>query len=125
MVCRPCTLVLLAGLDVFLSFRLMSHDPTVYKNPMEFDPARFMGPNPEQDVREYCFGFGRRYVGFAALPLVHTNDSFYSEHAQASGLLMRQYGSPVSESLRCSISRLLLALTGSPGCQKSTLRLAL
>ena len=50
-----------ASISVLISFfRLMSHDPAVYKNPMTFDPTRFMGPNPEQDVREYCFGFGRR-----------------------------------------------------------------
>jgi len=48
------------GAIVFQNLWLMSHDPAVYKNPMTFDPSRFMGPNPEQDVREYCFGFGRR-----------------------------------------------------------------
>ncbi|TDL15494.1 cytochrome P450 [Rickenella mellea] len=48
------------GAIIFQNLWLMSHDPKVYKNPMEFDPTRFMGPNPEQDVRDYCFGFGRR-----------------------------------------------------------------
>ncbi|KAF9020326.1 cytochrome P450 [Hymenopellis radicata] len=38
----------------------MTHDPNVYKNPMQFDPTRFMGENPEQDPREVSFGFGRR-----------------------------------------------------------------
>jgi cytochrome P450 len=36
------------------------HDPGVYSNPLEFDPSRFLGPNPEKDPREVCFGFGRR-----------------------------------------------------------------
>ncbi|KAF8917611.1 cytochrome P450 [Mucidula mucida] len=30
----------------------MTHDPNVYKNPMQFDPTRFMGENPEQDPRK-------------------------------------------------------------------------
>jgi len=41
----------------------MSHDPSVYKNPFEFDPDRFIpseGKPAEQDPRELVFGFGRR-----------------------------------------------------------------
>ncbi|KAF5367916.1 hypothetical protein D9758_004438 [Tetrapyrgos nigripes] len=38
----------------------MSRDPSVYSNPDIFNPNRFLGPNPEQDPREYVFGFGRR-----------------------------------------------------------------
>lgn len=29
---------------------------------MRFNPDRFMGPNPEQDPKDFCFGFGRRCV---------------------------------------------------------------
>lgn len=29
---------------------------------MRFNPDRFMGPNPEQDPKDFCFGFGRRYA---------------------------------------------------------------
>ncbi|KAI0057368.1 cytochrome P450 [Artomyces pyxidatus] len=36
------------------------HDPDEYINPSEFNPDRFMGPNPAQDPKTYCFGFGRR-----------------------------------------------------------------
>ncbi|KZT28753.1 cytochrome P450 [Neolentinus lepideus HHB14362 ss-1] len=36
------------------------HDPKIYANPMAFNPERFLGSHPEQDPREYCFGFGRR-----------------------------------------------------------------
>ena len=50
--------------------RLMAHDESVYKHPFSFDPTRFMGPNPERDVRSYCFGFGRR-----ACPGKHLADS--------------------------------------------------
>jgi len=41
----------------------MAHDPDVYKEPMEFNPARFVkteNHQPEPDPREICFGFGRR-----------------------------------------------------------------
>jgi cytochrome P450 len=46
------------------------HDPNVYKNPLEFNPDRFVGPNPEQDPKAYCFGFGRRIC-----PGIHLADS--------------------------------------------------
>ncbi|KAF6751633.1 cytochrome P450 [Ephemerocybe angulata] len=36
------------------------HDPRVYHDPMEFKPERFLGPIPEPDPRNACFGFGRR-----------------------------------------------------------------
>ncbi|KAJ7753359.1 cytochrome P450 [Mycena maculata] len=36
------------------------HDETVYKNPMEFNPDRFVGTDAERDPRDFCFGFGRR-----------------------------------------------------------------
>ncbi|KAL3458739.1 putative cytochrome P450 oxidoreductase OrdA-like protein [Aspergillus heterothallicus] len=36
------------------------HDATEYKNPMTFNPERFLGANPEHDPRDYVFGFGRR-----------------------------------------------------------------
>jgi cytochrome P450 len=42
------------------SFRAMSRDSRTYKNPHEFDPTRFLGDHPEQDPREFIFGFGRR-----------------------------------------------------------------
>ncbi|KAF9497559.1 cytochrome P450 [Pleurotus eryngii] len=38
----------------------MMHDPTVYSNPSEFRPERFLGDAPERDPRDACFGFGRR-----------------------------------------------------------------
>ena len=40
----------------------MTHDPKVYKNPMEFNPDRFLGDSPEQDPKDMVFGFGRRFV---------------------------------------------------------------
>jgi hypothetical protein len=46
------------------------HDPNVYNNPTEFNPDRFMGLNPEQDPKDYCFGFGRRVC-----PGIHLADS--------------------------------------------------
>src|ERR1700722_20526928 len=38
----------------------MLHDPFCYPNPFKFDPTRFLGPNPQKDPRDICFGFGRR-----------------------------------------------------------------
>ncbi|KAK7014953.1 O-methylsterigmatocystin oxidoreductase [Favolaschia claudopus] len=38
----------------------MMHDEAVYPDPFSFDPARFLGENPQQDPRDYAFGFGRR-----------------------------------------------------------------
>lgn len=36
------------------------HDESIYKNPMEFNPDRFLGVAAERDPRDFCFGFGRR-----------------------------------------------------------------
>ncbi|KAJ7649359.1 cytochrome P450 [Mycena polygramma] len=39
------------------------HDENIYKNPMEFNPDRFVcvaGRPEERDPRDFCFGFGRR-----------------------------------------------------------------
>ncbi|KAK7015191.1 hypothetical protein VNI00_019160 [Paramarasmius palmivorus] len=37
------------------------HDPTVYKDPMSFNPERFLGPNPEPAPQDRgLFGYGRR-----------------------------------------------------------------
>ncbi|PYH45575.1 cytochrome P450 [Aspergillus saccharolyticus JOP 1030-1] len=36
------------------------HDPTEYKDPMSFNPDRFLGPAPERDPHSLAFGFGRR-----------------------------------------------------------------
>ena len=66
-----------------LPHRKMAHDPEVYHSPMEFHPERFLSPTrasdpdspvldsgrssllkvkkfPEQNVRDFVFGFGRR-----------------------------------------------------------------
>lgn len=37
-----------------------THDPAVYSNPSEFNPSRFLGPNPDPDPAQYVFGYGRR-----------------------------------------------------------------
>lgn len=36
------------------------HDPTLYKDPNEFRPERFLGEKPELDTHSTVFGFGRR-----------------------------------------------------------------
>ncbi|KAL3462651.1 cytochrome P450 [Aspergillus heterothallicus] len=36
------------------------HDPTDYKDPMSFNPERFLGSSPERDPQAFVFGFGRR-----------------------------------------------------------------
>ncbi|KDQ58276.1 hypothetical protein JAAARDRAFT_262159 [Jaapia argillacea MUCL 33604] len=45
---------------VFANIWQMLHEPSVYHNPHEFNPSRFLGPNPERDPSDFCFGFGRR-----------------------------------------------------------------
>jgi cytochrome P450 len=42
--------------------RKMSHDETIYADPMIFNPDRFLGPNPEPDPMDIVFGFGRYVV---------------------------------------------------------------
>ncbi|KAJ0417659.1 cytochrome P450 [Aspergillus carlsbadensis] len=36
------------------------HDPATYKDPMSFNPSRFLGDHPERDPQTMVFGFGRR-----------------------------------------------------------------
>jgi len=48
------------GALVMANLWFMNHDPEVYRNPMTFNPDRFLGPNPEVDPRDACFGFERR-----------------------------------------------------------------
>ncbi|KAF9036068.1 cytochrome P450 [Hymenopellis radicata] len=43
----------------------LTHDPRTYKDPMKFNPDRFMSSEDskaELDPRQLCFGFGRRFV---------------------------------------------------------------
>ncbi|KAI0189210.1 putative cytochrome P450 oxidoreductase [Xylaria flabelliformis] len=37
-----------------------THDPAVYPNPSEFDPSRYLGPDPAPDPTTHIFGYGRR-----------------------------------------------------------------
>lgn len=56
------------GLD-----RKFTHDPRIYANPHLFNPDRFIsseGKKSEPDPRNFCFGFGRRFVS-----VVHINGS--------------------------------------------------
>ncbi|KDQ64911.1 hypothetical protein JAAARDRAFT_188186 [Jaapia argillacea MUCL 33604] len=41
-----------------------------FQNPMEFNPDRFLGKNPEKDPSQFVFGFGRRIC-----PGIHLADS--------------------------------------------------
>ncbi|KAK6984826.1 O-methylsterigmatocystin oxidoreductase [Favolaschia claudopus] len=40
--------------------RAIAHDPTHYRDPMAFNPERFLGGTPELDPTAFTFGFGRR-----------------------------------------------------------------
>ncbi|KAJ7612691.1 cytochrome P450 [Roridomyces roridus] len=51
------------GSIVLANIWKMTHDPRTYKNPMLFNPERFLaseGKDPELDPSELIFGFGRR-----------------------------------------------------------------
>ncbi|KAF5366421.1 hypothetical protein D9758_009789 [Tetrapyrgos nigripes] len=48
------------GAIIFANIWNMTHDPNVYKNPMEFNPDRFLRSQPERDPKDIIFGFGRR-----------------------------------------------------------------
>ncbi|KAI0451045.1 cytochrome protein [Xylaria acuta] len=37
-----------------------THDPAVYPNPSEFNPSRYLGPDPAPDPAKHIFGYGRR-----------------------------------------------------------------
>ncbi|KAI0438879.1 cytochrome protein [Xylaria telfairii] len=37
-----------------------THDPAVYPNPSEFNPSRYLGPDPAPDPVKHIFGYGRR-----------------------------------------------------------------
>lgn len=53
------------GSIVIANIWQMLHDPSVYANPLEFDPTRYLpwgGGEAAPDPREICFGFGRRYA---------------------------------------------------------------
>ncbi|KIK55470.1 hypothetical protein GYMLUDRAFT_1018177 [Collybiopsis luxurians FD-317 M1] len=50
------------GAIIFANIWSMTHDPTVYQNPMDFNPERFLGDSPEQDPKDIIFGFGRSYI---------------------------------------------------------------
>ncbi|KAF5372608.1 hypothetical protein D9758_005196 [Tetrapyrgos nigripes] len=44
----------------------MTHDPTIYDDPMTFRPERFIATkdkSPQKDPRQFMFGFGRRICG--------------------------------------------------------------
>ncbi|KAJ7215354.1 cytochrome P450 [Mycena pura] len=38
----------------------MTHDPVRYRDPLAFDPRRYIGSDAEQDPARMCFGYGRR-----------------------------------------------------------------
>lgn len=49
-----------AGSMVLPNIWYMLQDPAVYKDPTKFNPARFLGPEPESNPEDVAFGFGRR-----------------------------------------------------------------
>ncbi|GAB1312809.1 O-methylsterigmatocystin oxidoreductase [Madurella fahalii] len=48
------------GAIIIPSIKWFSADPAVYRDPDEFRPDRFLGPNAEPTPAAYVFGFGRR-----------------------------------------------------------------
>ncbi|TFK75549.1 cytochrome P450 [Pluteus cervinus] len=51
------------GSMIMANIWAMTHDPAIYRDPMTFNPDRFLaspGHTPEPDPRQVVFGFGRR-----------------------------------------------------------------
>ncbi|KDQ57072.1 hypothetical protein JAAARDRAFT_35668 [Jaapia argillacea MUCL 33604] len=48
------------GSIIFVNVWQLLRDPRVYANPLQFDPERFLKAEPEEDPKNFCFGFGRR-----------------------------------------------------------------
>ncbi|THD00192.1 hypothetical protein EYZ11_000383 [Aspergillus tanneri] len=48
------------GAVVLPNLWTFTHDETIYKDPMSFNPERFLGSAPELDPHSVAFGFGRR-----------------------------------------------------------------
>lgn len=49
------------GYNSLCSVRPLTRDETIYPEPEEFKPERFMGGSRLLDPRQYFYGFGRRY----------------------------------------------------------------
>ena len=52
--------VLPKGATVIVNIWHILHDPSVYPDPTEFIPERYLGENPQKDPSPIAFGFGRR-----------------------------------------------------------------
>jgi cytochrome P450 len=48
------------GAMVMVNPSTLFSDPAVYKDPLKFKPERYLGDNPEPDIRELMWGHGRR-----------------------------------------------------------------
>ncbi|KAF9647048.1 cytochrome P450 [Thelephora ganbajun] len=48
------------GATVIVNIWHILHDSSVYPDPMEFIPERYLGENPQKDPTPIAFGFGRR-----------------------------------------------------------------
>ena len=64
--------------------RKMSHDDRTYKDPMIFNPDRFLGTHPETDPMEFVFGFGRYYS-------IHFLNRVYIDHCTTLGGVVQEY----------------------------------
>ncbi|KAI1202017.1 cytochrome protein [Nemania serpens] len=60
------------GTSVVPNVWWFTHDPAVYSNPSEFNPSRFLGPNPDPDPAQYIFGYGRHICSGRYLALSST-----------------------------------------------------
>ncbi|CAE7194397.1 unnamed protein product [Rhizoctonia solani] len=59
------------GTNIIANAWNMLRDPDAYKDPEQFNPARFLGSGPESSPEEIIFGFGRRRCPGA--PVAHSS----------------------------------------------------
>lgn len=76
-----------AGTTILPNQYGMSHDESIYPNPMLFQPERYLGENKQRDPETIAFGFGARICPGRRLAQ-HMSESFICAAAQSRELII-------------------------------------